>query len=383
MEASARPMGNTAGKPVKKKLLFLLEAFDKGGIEKVTLDIVNSLDPKQYDITVQTFWFGGYCQSQVHDNVKVIPFFFRRYVRGIIRLIEYLPPKLLYRLFVHGEYDVEIAASDGGAAKVISGSTNKKAKKVCWVHMDVMKRGSQLKEFRNAETAKPIYSKFDVIVPVSEACADSFREKFGPDYSISVKRNPLPVDEILRKSSEPFSFANAGGVKMACIGRLVEQKGFDRLLIACRRLIDDGISDFNVHIAGDGPKRAELEQTIHKLGLQENVHLYGYCSNPYSMLRQADVFVLSSRDEAFSLVVGESLIAGTPVVATDCCGVREWLEDDKYGMIVQNSIDGIYAGLSAILQNPEILSRYRAKIPEAQKRLSFQKALSDFEEVLV
>ena len=376
-------MGNTGGKPVKKKVLFLLEAFDKGGIEKVTLDIVNNLDPMQYDITVQTFWFGGHCQSLVHENVRVIPFFFRRYVRGIIRLIEYLPPSLLYRLFVHGDYDVEIAASDGGAAKVISGSTNKNAKKVCWVHMDVMNRGSQLKEFRNAETAKPVYSKFDVIVPVSEACADSFRKKFGTGYLISVKRNPLPVDEILRKSSEPFSFVNPGGIKIACIGRLVEQKGFDRLLIACRRLIDDGMSDFTVHIAGDGPKRAELEQTIHKLGLQETVHLYGYCSNPYSMLRQADVFVLSSRDEAFSLVVGESLIAGTPVVATDCCGVREWLEDDKYGMIVQNSIDGIYAGLSAILQNPEILSRYRAKIPEAQKRLSFQKALSDFEEVLV
>lgn len=383
MEASARSMGNTGGKPVKKKVLFLLEAFDKGGIEKVTLDIVNNLDPKQYDITVQTFWFGGYCQSQVHDNVKVIPFFFRRYVRGIIRLIECLPPKLLYRLFVHGDYDVEIAASDGGAAKVISGSTNKKAKKICWVHMDVMKRGSQLKEFRNAETAKPIYSKFDVIVPVSEACADSFREKFGTCYSFSVKRNPLPVDEILRKSSEPFPFAKTNGINIACIGRLVEQKGFDRLLIVCRRLIDNGLSDFNIHIAGDGPKREELEQTIHKLGLQETVHLYGYCCNPYSMLRQADVFVLSSRDEAFSLVVGESLIVGTPVVATDCCGVRDWLEDDKYGMIAQNSIDGIYAGLSAILQNPEILSRYRAKIPEAQIKLSFQKALSDFEEVLV
>ena len=114
----------------KKKILFLLEAFDKGGIEQVTLDIVNHLDPEKYDITIQTFWYGGHCQSLVNSNVTVKPFFFKRYVRGIIRLIEYLPPKLLYSLFVHGEYDVEIAASDGGAAKVISGSTNKKAKKI-------------------------------------------------------------------------------------------------------------------------------------------------------------------------------------------------------------------------------------------------------------
>lgn len=76
----------------KKKILFLLEAFDKGGIEKVTLDIVNHLDPEKYDITVQTFWYGGHCQSLVNENIKVIPFFFKRYVKGIIRLIQYLPP---------------------------------------------------------------------------------------------------------------------------------------------------------------------------------------------------------------------------------------------------------------------------------------------------
>ena len=39
---------------MKKKVLFVLEAFDKGGIEKVTLDIVNNLDKEKYDITVKT-----------------------------------------------------------------------------------------------------------------------------------------------------------------------------------------------------------------------------------------------------------------------------------------------------------------------------------------
>ena len=195
-------MENADRKPLKKKkILFLLEGFDKGGIEKVTLDIVNHLDPEKYDITVQTFWYGGHCQSLVNSNVKVIPFFFKRYVRGIIRLIEYLPPKMLYCLFVRRKYDVEIAASDGGAAKVISGSTNKKAKKICWVHMDVVERGSGLKEYRTPKRANHIYGKFDIIVPVSEACRNKFQDKFGHDYPFRVVRNPLPVDEIKEKAS--------------------------------------------------------------------------------------------------------------------------------------------------------------------------------------
>lgn len=371
----------------KKKILFLLEAVDKGGIEKVTLDIVNHLDPEKYDITVQTFWYGGHCQSLVHDNIHVIPFFFKRYVRGIIRLIEYLPPRLLYRLFVHGDYDVEIAASDGGAAKVISGSTNKRAKKICWVHMDVVNRGSKLKEFRNAETAKKIYEKFDVIVPVSEACKDSFIQKFGTEYPIEVKRNPMPVEEIRRKSEEFIPEKMDAELKIVCIGRLVEQKGFDRLIRVCNSVVRKGGADvftpqFHIYIIGEGSDRDKLQQMIHEYHLQNYITLMGFRENPYPYLKAADVFLLTSRDEAFSLVVGESLIVGTPVVATACCGVSEWLEDGKYGMILENSTEGILAGLRKILEHPERMKEYRNRILEAQKKISFIEGLTNFEQIL-
>lgn len=366
----------------KTKVLFLLEAFDKGGIEKVTLDIVNNLDPEKYDITVQTFWYGGHCQSQVLPHVKVIPFFFRRYVRGIIRLIEHLSPKLLYRLFVHGDYDVEIAASDGGAAKVISGSTNQKSRKVCWVHMDVVERGSKLKEFANAETARLIYSKFDVIAPVSEACKKQFVKKFGDVYPIQVVRNPMCVSDITTKSGQFTPDFPSDRTNFVCVGRLVEQKGFDRLLQAAARVKNDIDKPFHIYIVGEGPCRSELEEMISSLHLDNELTLLGFCSNPYPYLKHASVFLLSSRDEAYPLVVGESLIVGTPVIATDCSGVREWLKDGKYGMILDNSTDGIYNGMMQSLCNPDLLGTYRSRIPEAQRAISFEQGLSDFEAIM-
>lgn len=365
----------------KKKILFLLEAFDKGGIEQVTLDIVNHLDPEKYDITIQTFWYGGHCQSLVNSNVTVKPFFFKRYVRGIIRLIEYLPPKLLYSLFVHGEYDVEIAASDGGAAKVISGSTNKKAKKICWVHMDVVNRGSKLKEYTNVGTAKRIYEKFNVIVPVSEICKKRFIEKFGLQYRYCVKRNPLPVDEILQKSKEPLPIRFTENINFVCIGRLEEQKGFDRLLDACKQLKLSRPEKFHVYIVGEGSKRKQLEELIYQLNLSHEITLVGFQSNPYPFVKNADVFLLTSRDEAFPLVVGESLIIGTPVIATDCAGISEWLADGEYGLILKNSTEGIVNGMSKVLEDRSVLEKYRLKIPEAQRRISFEKSLVEFEEL--
>ena len=50
---------------MKKKLLFLTTAFDTGGTEKVTLDIVNNLNPDKYDITLMTMYNGGLYQSQL------------------------------------------------------------------------------------------------------------------------------------------------------------------------------------------------------------------------------------------------------------------------------------------------------------------------------
>ncbi|MBQ3177154.1 MAG: glycosyltransferase [Clostridia bacterium] len=375
-------MGTADTKSVKKRVLFLLEAFDKGGIEKVTLDIVNNLDPEKYDITVQTFWYGGHCQSLVNNNVHVIPFFFKRYVRGIIRLIQYLPPKMLYTLFVHGKYDVEIAASDGGAAKVISGSTNRKAKKICWVHMDVVARGSKLPEFQDAETAKTIYEKFDQIVPVSQVCAERFQEKFGFEYPITVVRNPLPVEDILNKAKSGNVLPEGNELKIICVGRLVEQKGFDRLIEVCKQLADNGISNYMIYIIGEGPERNNLENCIRENKLDSIIKLIGFQKNPYSYIKSADVFLLTSRDEAFPLVVGESLIIGVPVLATDCAGISEWLEDGKYGMILENSIDGIYKGLYEILENSGIIKEYSARIIEKQNEISFEKQLKEFEIVL-
>ncbi|MFR5737750.1 MAG: glycosyltransferase [Coprococcus sp.] len=367
----------------KIKVLFLLEAFDKGGIEQVTLDIVNNLNPNKYDITIQTFWYGGHCQSLVNKNIKVLPLFLKKYIPGVIRLIEYMSPKMLYKLFIRGNYDVEIAASDGGAAKVISGSTNKKSKKICWVHMDVINRGSQLDEFQKVETAKKIYDKFDLIVPVSESCKEKFIEKFGNDYTYCVKKNPLPDEKIRLKSLEnPAISFNKEKFNFVCIGRLEEQKGFDRLIEACRKVCENTKKQFHVYIIGDGTLRGDLQKQIKQCDVKEQISLIGFQENPYAILKQADAFLLTSRDEAFPLVVGESLIVGIPVIATECCGVAEWLENGKYGMIVENSLEGIVRGMKTCLENQEIVNVYRNRISENESVLSFDKLLRDFEEIL-
>lgn len=369
---------------MKKRVLVMLAAFDKGGIEKVTLDLVNNLDPEKYDITVYTLWYGGSCQSKVNKDVKVKPFFFKRYVRGIIRLVDILSPKMLYRLFIRGKYDIEIAAGDGECSKIIAGSPNKNSRKISWIHMDVLKRGSQMREFNDGKTGREIYKKFDKILCVSKACMDSFLEKFGDFDSLAVAYNPMPKDEIIEKSNERIEDVafDKDTFNFITVGRLVWEKGYDVLIESCRKLIKEDGKNFKVYIIGDGPVKEELEKQISDYGLEDNVILLGYRDNPYKYVKEADAYIMSSRMESFSLCIGEAIITHTVVVATECSGVREWLSDSEYGLVVENSFDGICEGMTRIVEDKELYNSYKGKVIEREQLIDFEKTFNELEEYI-
>jgi len=213
--------------------------------------------------------------------------------------------------------------------------------------MDVVERGSKLKEFRNADTASPIYSRFDRIACVSQKALNRFREKFGDYPDMVAVHNPL-LDEQIRDRSREFSVERRKPVEFVTVGRIAEEKGFDRLAAAAAKLKNENFN-FLVRIVGDGGKRQELEQYIQSEHLEDVVFLEGFRSNPYPYIAAADWYVCSSLDEGCPLTIGEAFCLGKPVLGTDCSGVREWLGDSCYGIVMENSTDGIYMGLKRVL----------------------------------
>lgn len=337
----------------------MLAAFDKGGIEKVTLDIVNNLNPMKYDITVYTIWYGGHCQSLVNQNVKVKPFFFKRYVKGVVRLVEYLPPRLLYKLFVRGKYDVEIAAGDGECSKIISGSPNKNSKKISWIHMDVIEQGSRLEEFQNNKSSKKIYCQFDRIICVSKQAEKQFNNKFGFADKTCTVHNPFLVDSILEASEEETDIHFISDVfNIVSVGRITKVKGYDRLIRCCKRLEKEDKLFFHLYIVGDGDLREEIENYINTNEIT-TVTILGFKSNPYPYIKCADLFVCSSYNEAYPLAIGESFILETPVIATKCSGSLEWMGEDKSGYIVNNNEESLYMGLKKVISNKELYIRLK------------------------
>ena len=358
------------------KILFFIETLKAGGAEKVMIDLVNHMDQTKFDITVQTVWP---CDAKKYlaPEIRYRSMYPAKNEANVFRYRAEAETGLAYRLHVKDNYDIECAYLEAGPTKVISASTNRKAKKLAWVHCDLAKKAGNVDAFV-AKTGKQ-YRKFDEILCVSENVLESFERLFGAEVPARVLHNVVEDDVIREKSAAPMPEGlQKRRLTAATLGRLTHQKGYDILLKIHERLVREGF-DYDLWIAGEGEDRPGLERYIADRGLADSVRLLGFLDNPYPILAAADLLVCSSRYEGLSTFVTEGLILGKPIVTTDCTGMRELLGDSQHGLITGMTEDALYEGMKTMLQNEALRSDYQKKATKRGLDFSTDRLVRDTE----
>lgn len=368
---------------MKKKILFLIESFAGGGVEKVFIDLINNMDISKYDITVMSIWNYGVRKKDLRKDVKYKYIFPN--IRGISRVfhnfVEKSDGSLLYKLGIREKYDVEIAFIEGRATKIIGASSNPNSRKIAWVHIDLCQGHWTSRVFRESlEREKECYKKFNDIVFVSNSAKEGFKNLFGDEFdNLQVKYNPIIAEEVVKKAEEEVNDIEKPKDKMLLVtsGRLVSQKGYEGLLEACNKLNKDNIK-YELWILGDGWDRPKLEELINKYNLS-NVKLLGFKENPYKYISKGDLFVCSSKNEGFSLVIAEAMILGLPVISTNCSGPNELLNFGQFGYMVENNDEALYKGLKEIINDDKKLKYYKKKSKERIDFFNYKNRISDIE----
>lgn len=367
-----------------RKVLFMINSLKGGGAEKLLTDILRNLPAALYDITVLTFSPGGLYEKAIPDNVKH-KFLFQEKDRWSwlkLRIIAFiLPPTLAYKLCIKDEYDVEVAFLEGPVTRIISGSSNKHAKKYAWVHYDLYTNFATRKLFLTTKGQVDCYKKYNQVICVSNNTEQAFVKRFGETHNTVVRYNFIDNEDIDKKVIEVVpDYTRKGQMLFISVGRLVPAKGFDRLIRAYGKLKKEGY-EFQAAILGEGKEKSQLEQLIGEYDLGENVHLLGFVNNPYPIIKQADAFILSSRYEGYGLVIAEAMYLGIPVIATNCEGAKDILKNGKYGMVVENSTEGIYNALNSIMDNPSTLHKYNMAL--RVKDFLKNKRMKEIEELFI
>ncbi len=366
-----------------KKVLFLIPNLKHGGAEKVLVNLVNRLDGEKYSVTVLTLFDEGVHKARLAPHIRYRAVFPRTF-RGNNRLLRLFPASFLWRRMVGEHYDVAVSFLEGPTSRILSGCDDPATRRVAWLHIELDSPALASLGFRSPKEAERAYNSFDRVAAVCEAVRACFLRHLDVTTPVEVLYNVNEREDILRRAAEPVRGVSfPPDVPTVCsVGKLMATKGFDRLLSAHRRLLDEGYPH-RVCVLGIGEERRKLERAIRAYGVEDSFLLLGYRDNLYPYVSRSDVYVCPSRREGFSTAVTEALILGVPVVSTDCSGARELLGvDNEYGIVVENSGEGVYRGMKQMLADPALRAHYAAQAALRGSRFSPEETVRAVEEML-
>lgn len=165
---------------------------------------------------------------------------------------------------------------------------------------------------------------------------------------LCVIHNALPAPST---ALSPPSFSPA---RVLCLGRMVEDKGFDVALAAFARILPRA-PHAHLVIAGDGPERQRLERLSRQLGVDRSVTFTGWVHprETAALMESAAVVLMPSRREPFGLVALECALAGRPIVAARSGGLPEVVEKGQTGLLVDvDDVTQTAAALARLLDDP-------------------------------
>lgn len=323
----------------KRKITFVINNLDSGGAEKVLVNILNNLDRNKFQPKVFLFERYGSYLSELKDDIKIgygiednLLKGKSNFIQKINKIINYILRSTLgvkkLEKFIE-EDEVVVAFLEKMVTYNVARVIKKKNKKsYAWLHTNIA-GFSKL----NKKLSHKYYKFYDGIICVSEECAnlakselDEYRDKIYVEY------NPIEISLILKKAYENVEYKLPNGINILAIGRLTNDKGFD-ILIKSFDIIEN--KDCNLIILGEGEERSKLEKIIKELNLENRVFLPGFVKNPFAILKNADLFVLSSRREGLPSVLIEALALEKKIVSTICSGASEILENGKYGELAK------------------------------------------------
>jgi glycosyltransferase involved in cell wall biosynthesis len=179
--------------------------------------------------------------------------------------------------------------------------------------------------------ARAIFRWADVVLPVSHALQESL-EQHGVRARFQVFPNVVD-DELFR--FVPRISKSGETIRLLTVTSLVKHKGVYSLFRALSNIVWEG-RRWHLDIVGDGGEANEHSLMVLKLGLASNVTFHGQLPKKKvaQLMQHADLFVLPSLVETFSVATAEALVSGLPVVVTRCGGPEEFVTTDS-GIVVQ------------------------------------------------
>ena len=329
-----------------KKVFFAAYSLDVGGIETALITLIKHLSDK-YEITLMLEKEQGIFLKSIPENVKIITYEASNnkiiLFRKIINLIRQLKFKMKYK----NKFDFSASFATYSFPCAFAARCASKNSAI-WIHNDYMNFfNNDIVKYKDFFYDLKI-DKFKKIIFVSYLDQKMFNVQFPKIRKRTyICHNLIEDEEILRKADEEITdWKNYNGITFINISRHDEkQKKISRIISATRKLNKEGYK-FRVLLIGKG---LDTKEYINNAKDLKNIEFLGIKKNPYPYLKNSDCMLLSSKFEGYPVVYIESEILKIPIVTTDVSDAKKDIEG-KYGIVTENSEEGVYKGMKEFLE---------------------------------
>ena len=390
---------------MKKKILFVINTLGHAGAEVALSGLLNALDKTKYDISLYVLLGQGELMSQIPPEVKILnkkynelsvlcaqgkrnmmktvlksclrrTTIIRRFpyiIKNLFKMIknkQILTEKLLWRIVADGadrfseEYDLAVAYLEGGSAYYTADYVKAK-KKAAFVHVDYIKAGYS----RSLDLKS--YMFYDRIFAVSDEVKQSFLKVYPEFFSkTKIFHNLIDIEKIKKRAAEEGGFEdNFDGIRLLTVGRLTWQKAYE-VAIDAMALLKKQYNNVKWYVLGEGSQREFLEKRISKLKLEDDFILMGAVNNPFPYYVQCDIYVHATRFEGKSIAIQEAQTLGCAIVASDCSGNREQINNEEDGLLCQFDAVSIKDAILELINDKE--KRVRFGEAAANRKLIYE-----------
>jgi len=282
-------------------ILVILPSLAGGGAEKVTLSFLENLDKNVFNYSLILFNTLGPLKPKIKKEniIDLEKDRFRNAFPLLIKNIIFIKPGVIFSTFPH------ITLSLLFIRKLLPKGT-----------VIISREPNMISPSLNNSSFSIILKILHkLLLPTADKIIANSQAMYQDLYKRGVKKNKLtlvhnPIDHLSLRKLRTFNRHPGEGLRLVAMGRLVYQKGFDRIISILKNF-----KDVHLTILGDGPEYNNLKEIAGKLGLKKSVNFKGYVKNPHSYIAASDYFILPSRWEGLPNVALESLVVGTPVIS--------------------------------------------------------------------
>lgn len=376
---------------MKKKILFVITQFYKGGAETSLLNLFHCLDSQKYEVDFLVLNQIEYqdATSLMGEVPEWIHVFDAVKNRGNGVKLEQLAGKIYRRLF-HTEtyvksavdfvknrkYDVAISFGEWLSPAFLVKKVNA-VKKYVWIHIDLDKA-----DFVNKEELVKYDSRITGYIFASEKSRQSSIHRCPQMTEKSiVVHNILNRQNILSRSAEDVTLPQANDSFLLSVGNLRVEKNYPRQIEVMRILKEKKIPIKWICVGSTVDKNVygEVSELLEKYQLKDDFILCGADDNPYKYMKRAKAVMVLSDHESWSLVISEAKLLGVPVIATNTSGAQEQIVNGETGIITSFQVEEIADEIEEFLKNLDLQDKIRKNLltDEAMKL-----GMQEFEELL-